>query len=471
MIEILLLVGALLLLVVAGFMAALDSALSVTSTADLVDLASEGRSARSLAHLARDRDPHDNAVTFVRVLSEVGAVVLLAASFSLMFESALWGTIVTVVVSAAIIYLVVASAPTTVGRRYARPLLTAGAPTIHAARVVLGPIARPLAGVSARLIPGARRRGFESEEQFLSIVDEAASNALIEDDDRELIHSVFDFTDQIVRALMVPRTEMVTVEGSASASEAIDAFLSSGLSRLPVIDGDVDNVVGVLYLKDLVQHAFRDTPGWRRSAVRAFARPAAFVPEQMRAETLLQQMKADKVHVCLVVDEYGGIAGLVTLEDLLEELVGEIADEYDPRSNEIVELADGSYRVSAGLGQGEVGDLFGVEIDDEDVDSIGGLMAKALGRMPQPGEQVEVEGLVLTGGTSRGRGRGIATVFVERSAALLAVDEVLGRTPRTGEVPAVEASERAPRTGSVRVSPQRQANDAPESPGKKGRNR
>ncbi|WP_262927886.1 transporter associated domain-containing protein [Microbacterium sp. NIBRBAC000506063] len=135
----------------------------------------------------------------------------------------------------------------------------------------------------------------------------------------------------------------------------------------------------------------------------------------MRAETLLQQMKRDAVHVCLVIDEHGGISGLVTLEDLIEELVGEIADEYDQVSAEVVEIGAGSYRVSARLALDEVGDLFDVELEDEDVDSIGGLLGKALGQIPQPGATAQVQGLVLTGGASRGRGRGIATVFVERA--------------------------------------------------------
>ncbi|MBN9168447.1 MAG: CBS domain-containing protein, partial [Microbacterium sp.] len=156
---------------------------------------------------------------------------------------------------------------------------------------------------------------------------------------------------------------------------------------------------------------------WRDAAIDRIARPPVFVPESMKAESLLQQMKRDAVHVCLVVDEYGGVAGLVTLEDLIEELVGEIADEYDPRSTEIVELEPGRYRVSARLPVDEVGDLFGIELGDEEVDSIGGLLGKILGRVPQPGSQARHDGLLLTGGASRGRGRGIATVFVERVPA------------------------------------------------------
>jgi len=183
--------------------------------------------------------------------------------------------------------------------------------------------------------------------------------------------------------------------------------------------------VGVLYLKDLVQFAFRDERAWGDASVRPISRKAVFVPESMKAETLLQQMKRDAVHVCMVVDEYGDIAGLVTLEDLIEELVGEIADEYDRTPAEVVELSPGHYRVSARLSLDDLGDLFGIELEDDDVDSVGGLLGKALGRIPQPGATAVVEGLVLTGGTSRGRGRGLATVFVERGDELAAAEEAL----------------------------------------------
>jgi CBS domain containing-hemolysin-like protein len=287
------------------------------------------------------------------------------------------------------------------------------------------------------------------------MVDEAASQDLIEEDDRELIHSVFDFTDTFVRAVMVPRTDMVTVDASASTRDAMDTFLQKGISRVPIVDDEADDVVGMLYLKDLVQFAYGHEGGWRDAPISRIARRAVFVPESMKAERLLQQMKRDAVHVCLVVDEYGGVSGLVTLEDLIEELVGEIADEYDPRAEEVVELEPGRYRVSARLGLDEVGDLFGLELEDEDVDSIGGLLGKALGRVPLPGATAQYDGLVLTGGASRGRGRGLATVFVERGEALEAAEEAFGSAPRangtkngkskTGEI-------RRPKTGEIRVA-------------------
>jgi CBS domain containing-hemolysin-like protein len=425
----LLLAGAFLLVVLAGLMSAIDAALSVTSRGDLVDLATEGRNARALARIAADPDRYAGVVVFVRVFAETVAAVLVTVAFALLLHSIWWALLVAGLLMTGVSYVAVSTIPAALGRRYASGLLTFAAPLVRGVLLVLGPLSGALAAFGNRVTPGGGRRSFESEEQLLSIVDEAASHALIEADDRALIHSVFDFTDQVVRAVMVPRTEMVTVEADATIRDAMRLFLDRGISRMPVVDGEVDDIIGVLYLKDVVQFGFRDAAGlaetgaWRDAGIRTIARPAVFVPEQMRAETLLQQMKRDAVHVCLVVDEYGGIAGLVTLEDLIEELVGEIADEYDAPSKEIVDLGEGRYRVSSRLSLDEVGDLFDVELEDEDVDSIGGLLGKTLGRVPQPGDVAEIAGITVTGGTSRGRGRGIATVFVERGEALRAVED------------------------------------------------
>ena len=403
MTELLLLVAAVLLVAFGGLMAAIDAALGVTSRADLAEWSLSGRNAGALRRIAADTDAHANAVVFIRILAETTAAVLVTVAFTLLFENLLLGD---------------------ARRRRAddRDLLRGrrGEPPQHRPHPCHRPAprcrprhpGRPHLPRSARSRAGGPRKprdarvgragSFASEEQLLSMVDEAASNDLIEEDDRELIHSVFDFTDTFVRAVMVPRTDMVTLDSSASTREAMNLFLEKGVSRMPVVNGEVDDVEGVLYLKDLVRFGFRNETGWRDAPVRAITRPAIFVPESMKAETLLQQMKREAVHVCLVVDEYGGVAGLVTLEDLIEELVGEIADEYDPRSEEVVEVAPGRYRVSARLSLDEVGDLFGIELEDEDVDSVGGLLGKILGQVPQPGATAEVEGLVLTGGASRG---------------------------------------------------------------------
>ncbi|MET0297663.1 MAG: hemolysin family protein [Microbacterium sp.] len=446
MIAALLLVAAVLLVAFGGLMAAIDAALGVTSRADLAELGASGRNAGSLRRIADDPEAHSTAVVFIRVLSETTAAVLVTVAFVDLFDNIWWAMLAAAVLMTGFSFVAVGASPRAWGHQHASGLLRSAAPVVRGVRLILGPLAHGLVVLGTRVTPGVSRgASFASEEQLLSIIDEAAENELIEEDDRELIHSVFDFTDTFVRAVMVPRTDMVTVDATSSTREAMGIFLEKGVSRIPIVDDDADDVVGMLYLKDLVQFGFRDEAGWRDAPITRIARPAVFVPESMKAETLLQQMKKDAVHVCLVIDEYGGVSGLVTLEDLIEELVGEIADEYDPRTDEVSELEPGRYRVSARLGLDEVGDLFGIDLEDDDVDSIGGLLGKALGRVPQPGSTAEYEGLVMTGGASRGRGRGISTVFVERSEAIDDADEVFaGRHPRTGEI-------RLPQTGEVRV--------------------
>jgi CBS domain containing-hemolysin-like protein len=410
-----LLAAAVLLIAFGGLMAAVDAAFSVNSTSDLEELAQHGRGASALRAIAADPDPHVNAVSFMRVLSETTAAVFVTVALDSLLPSIWWAMLAAAVLMTGITFVLVGASPRSYGRLHADGILRLWAPTVRGVRILLGPLAQALVRAGRRVTPGGGRSSFASEEQLLSMVDEAASHDLIEADDRDLIHSVFDFTDQFVRAVMVPRTDLLTVDAAATTAEAMELFLRSGVSRMPVVDDEADDIVGVLYLKDLVQFAYRDESSWRGAPVRPIARPATFVPESMRAETLLQQMKRDAVHVCIVIDEHGGISGLVTLEDLIEELVGEIADEYDRGPAEVVDLGTGRYRVNARLPLEEVGDLFGLELEDEDVDSIGGLLGKALGQIPQPGAMASVRGLVLTGGASRGRGRGIATVFVERA--------------------------------------------------------
>lgn len=454
----LLLLAAVLLVAFGGLMAALDAALGVTSRQGLVELAQAGRSAGALRRIADEPDAHSNAVVFMRILAETTAAVLVTVALTLLFDSIWWAMLAAAVIMTGISFVLVGASPRSWGRQHAKQLLGVAAPVVRGVRILLGPLAHALVALGNRVTPGITRgASFASEEQLLDMVDEAASHDLIEEDDRELIHSVFEFTDTIVREVMVPRTDMVTVDAAASTREAMRVFLDKGVSRVPVVDDDADDVVGMLYLKDLVQFGFRDEAGWRDAPVSRISRRAVFVPESMKAESLLQQMKRDAVHVCLVVDEYGGVAGLVTLEDLIEELVGEIADEYDPRADEAVELEPGRYRVSARLGLDEVGDLFGLELDDEDVDSIGGLLGKVLGRVPQPGAMAEFGGLILTGGASRGRGRGLASVFVERAESFEADEDTSSGRPRTGEVriagPRTEPIAITQTTGDTKVKP------------------
>jgi len=274
-------------------------------------------------------------------------------------------------------------------------------------RRLLEPFGRVLVRVGATLRTGSRASG----EQLLSVVDDAAEQEGLDDDTQELVHSVFEFGETVVREIMIPRPDMVTVDADASIDDALAVLLDRGVSRVPVVGEDVDEVLGVLHLKDVV-----------RATGRALehARPAAFVPESQNADELLRQMQRDRFHLALVVDEYGGIAGLVTLEDLIEELVGDISDEHDREAPEMVALGEGRYRFAARYNIEDLGEVFGIELDDDEVDSVGGLLTKGLGRLPVVGASVEVSGLRLT--AERVEGRRLRTVLVEPAAALVAAE-------------------------------------------------
>jgi CBS domain containing-hemolysin-like protein len=303
---------------------------------------------------------------------------------------------------------------------HAKRILRMTAPVVHLLRVILGPIARGLVILGNKVTPSrARSAAVASEEQLLSIVDEATELDVLEEDDRELIHSIFEFNETVVREVMIPRTDMVTIDAAASIGTAMSLFLNKGVSRIPVIDGDVDDVKGVLYLRDVAKLTFERPLDADSVTVVQIARPALFVPESKKADTLLRQMQSESNHLAMVVDEYGGIAGLVSLEDLIEELVGDISDEYDHEVALVETVGEGRFRVSARLPVDELGELFGIELDDDDVDSVGGLLSKALGRLPVAGSRVSTSGLVLTAERTEGRRKRLSTVLVERDTALI----------------------------------------------------
>src|SRR5690606_22128335 len=209
---------------------------------------------------------------------------------------------------------------------------------------------------------------------------------VLEEEDRELIHSIFEFNETVVREVMVPRTDMITIDGTASPEVTMAKFLATGVSRMPVIGDDIDQVLGIVYLKDLARELHERTLDATAVTAADLARPASFAPESQKADSLLRQMQLQSNHLAMVVDEYGGIAGLVTLEDLIEELVGEISDEYDRAAPEVEPLGGGVYRVAARMSIDELGDLFGLELEDDEVDSVGGLLTKAVGRLPVVGD-------------------------------------------------------------------------------------
>jgi CBS domain containing-hemolysin-like protein len=353
-------------------------------------------------------------------VAETTAAVLITLALSSVFPQWWWVLLLSALTMTIASFVLVGSSPRSVGRVNARSIIRWSAWFIHAVRVLLGPIAAGLVALGNRVTPGRPKTAtFSSEEQLLSMVDEATEMDVLEEDDRELIHSIFEFNDTVVREVMIPRTDMVVVDGDAEVGAAMGLFLSKGVSRMPVIGEDVDEVLGILYLRDVARMTYEKPRNGENVPVRTLVRQTLFVPESKKVDDLLRQMQVESNHLAMVVDEYGGIAGLVTLEDLIEELVGDISDEYDHETIEIEEVGDGRYRVSARLPVDELGELFGIELDDDDVDSVGGLLTKALGRLPHTGSVASYSGLILTAERTEGRRRRLRTVLVERDQSLI----------------------------------------------------
>ncbi|WP_173923911.1 hemolysin family protein [Agromyces sp. Marseille-P2726] len=412
--------AAFVLVAFGGLMAAIDAAIGVSSRADITDLAIGSRVRRSLLAIADDTGAHVNAVNFVRIILETTAAVLVTLAFASFLDNVWLVLLYSALIMTAVSFVLVGASPRGVGRAHAATVLRLTAPLVHFLRVLLGPLANALVALGNRVTPARIRfAGVSSEEQLLSMVDEAAELEVLEQGDRELIHSIFEFSDTVAREVMVPRTDMVTIDASAHLAQAMSQFLKAGYSRIPVIEQDADDVTGILYLRDLARLSFERPLDAEQLRVGELVRPAVFVPDSMKADALLRQMQLESNHLAMVVDEYGGIAGLVTLEDLIEELVGDISDEYDREAAQVEELGDGRYRVNARLPIDELGELFGLDLDDEDVDSAGGLLAKELGRLPQRGERVTVSGLILEAERTEGRRKRISTILVERDQALI----------------------------------------------------
>jgi len=272
-------------------------------------------------------------------------------------------------------------------------------------------LTRGFIGLANIVLPGKglRRGPFVTEEEILTMADVAAQEEAIETEERELIHSIFEFGDTVVREVMLPRPDMVTIETDATADEAIATAITAGKSRLPAYENTQDNIVGLVFLKDLVA---RSTDGAGSEPVRQSLRSAHFVPESKRVAELLREMQTEKFHMAIVVDEYGGTAGLVTMEDLLEEIVGEITDEYDVDEPTVERLPSGAWRVPGRTQIDEVNDLLDVDLPNEEWDTVGGLVFNTLGHVPVEGERLTVDGLEFS--AERIQGRRIVSVVITR---------------------------------------------------------
>ncbi|WP_059018206.1 hemolysin family protein [Mycobacterium sp. M26] len=416
------LLGAIALIALGGLFAAIDAAISTVSVARVEELVRDERpGALRLARVMAERPRYINLVVLLRIACESAATVLLVA-FLWDDLGLTWGLVAAAAIMTVASFVVIGVGPRTVGRQNAYTIALASAVPLQAISVLLTPISRLLILLGNAVTPGRgfRNGPFASEIELREVVDLAQQRGVVADDERRMIQSVFELGDTPAREVMVPRTEMVWIEADKTAGQATSLAVRSGHSRIPVIGENVDDVIGVVYLKDLVQRTYYSTNSGRDTTVSEVMRPAVFVPDSKPLDELLREMQRDRNHMALLVDEYGAIAGLVTIEDVLEEIVGEIADEYDTHEvAPVEELGDNKFRVSARLPIEDVGELYDIEFEEDlDVDTVGGLVALELGRVPLPGAEVESHGLRLRaegGRDHRGRVR-IETVLVSRTA-------------------------------------------------------
>ena len=412
------LLGALALIALGGVFAAVDAAISTVSIARIDELVRDERpGAARLARLVDDRPKYVNLIVLLRITCETAATVLLVA---FLYEDLglTWGLLAAAAIMVVVSFVAIGVGPRTLGRQHAYSIALAAVIPLQAISVLLTPISRLLVLVGNALTPGRgfRNGPFASEIELREVVDMAQQRGIVADDERRMIQSVFELGDTVAREVMVPRTEMVWIESDKTAGQATSLAVRSGHSRMPVVGENVDDVIGVVYLKDLVQQTYNSHNGGIDTRVGEVMRPPVFVPDSKPLDELLREMQRDRNHMALLVDEYGAIAGLVTIEDVLEEIVGEIADEYD--TDEVApveELGDKSFRVSARLPLEDLAELYELELDDDlDVDTVGGLLAHELGRVPLPGAEVTWDDLRLRaeGGLDhRGRVR-VGTVLV-----------------------------------------------------------
>ena len=255
---------------------------------------------------------------------------------------------------------------------------------------------------------------FTSEAELRELIDRAGQTDLIEDDERKMIHSVFDLGDTIVKEVMVPRTEMIYIEVGKTLRQGMSLALRSGFSRIPVIGEDLDDVRGIFYLKDAIRRTYDNPKAEASETVDLLMRPPTFTPDSKPVDDLMREMQMSRHHMVIVIDEFGGTAGLATIEDVVEEIVGEIVDEYDAEPDLAEQLSTGVWRVSARMPVDDMGDLFDLELDDEDVETVGGLLAKELNMVPLPGSRITWNGLEITAERATPRRHQIDTVLVRR---------------------------------------------------------
>ncbi|MBM3703560.1 MAG: HlyC/CorC family transporter [Actinobacteria bacterium] len=415
----------LVLLFFAGFLAGTESALSSLSRIFIEEQsAGNRRAARALLKFSAEPSRFLNVILLVRKTSEFAAAALVAQVALNQINNQREALAITVLVMVVASYVLVGVGPRTLGKQHPEKWALPGAIVAVLLARVLSPVTRLLIALGNALTPGKgfKQGPFSTEAEFRDLVDQARERGFVEEDEHEMIHSVFELGDTLVREVMVPRTEMVYIERDKTLRQALSLALRSGYSRIPVIGDDLDDIVGIAYIKDLAKrsHDFREAE--QSETVAELMRPANFVPENKMADQLLKEMQSEQIHLAIVVDEYGGTAGLVTIEDILEEIVGEISDEFDDDDDEQLEqLSERKYRAKARIHLEDLEGELGIEFADEDkeaVDTLGGLLGKHIGQVPIPGSEITIGHWRFTAERPVGRRKRVGTVLIENEGAI-----------------------------------------------------
>jgi CBS domain containing-hemolysin-like protein len=405
-----------LLLLIAAFSAMAEAAISRIGRVKALHLAQErsGKAAARLLKMVEDPAPFLNVVLFVTLVAHVtGTVLATTLAIDVIGDGA---EAVAAAVMTFLIFVLAEVVPKTYTvQRTETAALIAARPVYLIGRLLM-PVAKVLILVANALMVLLPGRGlpkgpFVTEDEIRHMVDVAEEEEEIEEEERELIHSVFEFGDTVVREVMVPRPDMIAIPAAATLDEGLETIIKGGYSRVPIYEGDTDNIIGVLYAKDLLKRIHENR---RESKVAALGRAPLFIPEQKKVAELLREMQEQRVHMAIVVDEYGGTAGLVTIEDLIEEIVGEIVDEYDQEEPLVEPVDEDRIRVDAKMPIDEINELLDVDLPHEEWDTVGGLVFGLTGRVPEVGESVRFDSLEFK--TERVTGRRVQKVLITKTS-------------------------------------------------------
>jgi CBS domain containing-hemolysin-like protein len=413
-------ISVILLLALASFLAGSEAALNSVSRV-AVDAISERSKSRGamVARIVKDPARYLNVVLLVRKAAELTATVLVAEALIVEMENDLAAVALAISIMVVASYVIVGVGPRTLGKQNPMRWIVPASYISWILAKILGPVTVILIALGNALTPGKgfRKGPFSNEAELRDLVDQAHESGLVEESEHEMIHSVFELGDTMVRELMIPRTEMVWIEGDKNLRQGMSLFLRSGYSRIPVVGEDVDSIIGIAYIKDIVRRVHDHPKSETSENISDHLRQATFVPESKNAAELLRQMQREQIHLAIVIDEYGGTAGIITIEDILEEIVGEIADEYDDFGEEFERINEISARIASRMHIEDLAEELEISIDDAgdgDIDTIGGYMAKMLGRVPIPGSSIEISGWRFTAERPAGRRHRITSILAEK---------------------------------------------------------